>query len=180
MSTKITVNGVRYESVDAMPPDVRKTYDDMMARLPNLIGGMAADLPRVIRQKAGPLELTTSIQKRIVVDGKTYAGEAAMPPDVREKFQQMVRAAGTRRSETGEVGTTIQITRSGFGFGTTDDASLPASVQLARLSAPEPASSIPSPAAIEPSAIEWRARFAILIGIAVVALALWLLAQIHL
>ncbi len=36
MATKITVNGVSYESVDAMPPEVRRLYDQAMANLPAL------------------------------------------------------------------------------------------------------------------------------------------------
>ena len=33
MSLKIVFNGAEYDSVDAMPPDVRRTYEQAMARV---------------------------------------------------------------------------------------------------------------------------------------------------
>jgi hypothetical protein len=36
MAIKITINGVDYPSVEAMPPDVRKTFEEVRARFPNV------------------------------------------------------------------------------------------------------------------------------------------------
>ena len=43
MSLKIVFNGQEYDSVDAMPPDVRRTYEQAMARVAS--GGAAVKPP---------------------------------------------------------------------------------------------------------------------------------------
>ena len=178
MSTKIIVNGVAYDSVDAMPPDVRRVYDDMMAKFPNLIGSAGASLPQVTHRKAGPLDVTTSVQKMFVVNGKIYGGDAAMPPDVREQLEQAIRAtrASGQTAQKDQVNVSFQVAGPGFTLGKVSDGS---ERPGARLVASESSSSGAPPAPIEPAAIEWRARFAIVLGVVVVAVALWLLAQVH-
>ena len=177
MPTKITVNGVSYDSVEAMPPDVRRTYEEMMEKFAKLGTG----IPQVIHHEVVPLKLTTTVQKHLVVDGKSYGDEAAMPPDLREKFQQAMRAARTGDQIVGknEVKVTFQVTGPGNTLGKTPDASSPARIRFARLGAAGSSARSPKPDAIEPAPIEGRIRFAIVFGVCLVALALWILARIH-
>ncbi len=149
MTTRITVNGVAYDRVDDMPPDVRRVYDETMAKLPGLLGG-GGSLPQVTHRKAGPLELTTSVQKMVIVNGKVVGGDAAIPADVRAQLEQAMRAAGTS-------GTTVK------------KGEVKASFQVAPSAQPAP---------IEPAPVDGRIRFAIVFGVCLVALALWLLAKI--
>ena len=50
MSLKIVFNGQEYDSVDAMPPDVRRTYEQAMARVAS--GGAAVKPPVVPAARA--------------------------------------------------------------------------------------------------------------------------------
>ncbi len=92
MSLKIVFNGQEYDSVDAMPPDVRKEYDVALETL----------------RKSGGEEILSVLQRdmgvsgthikatfhEIVVNGKKYDSVDAMPPDVRRTYEQaMARVA---------------------------------------------------------------------------------------
>ena len=86
MSLKIVFNGREYDSVDAMPPDVRKEYEVALETL----------------RKSGGEEILTVLQRdmgvtgthikatfhEIVVNGKKYDSVEAMPPDVRRAYEQ--------------------------------------------------------------------------------------------
>src|SRR5262249_30153825 len=82
MPTTITVNGVEYESGEAMPADVRRTYEETMAKFSSLGEGT----PKVVEGTFGPVHYTTTVRKKIVVNGTTYDDEASMPDDVRQTF----------------------------------------------------------------------------------------------
>ncbi len=77
MSTRITFNGKEYDSLDAMPPEVRQAYDRAIELVKkNNAGGTVA--PHV------NLKFSTSV--RFVHDGKRYDSVDQMPPEVREKY----------------------------------------------------------------------------------------------
>ena len=160
MNAKITVNGVTYGSVDAMPPDVRKTYQQLMAKLPAL--GATDTVPEVAEGDLGPLHWRTSVQKKFVIGGKTYENEAAIPADVRQSYDQAMRAAKSNdpNVEKNEIKLSFQITGPNFTFrkGTGQP----------RLGAPsfEPVAGLPEPTPIEPDA-EGRLRKALFLGICI-------------
>jgi len=92
VSLKIVFNGQEYDSVAAMPPDVRKEYEVALETL----------------RKSGGEEILTVLQRdmgvsgthikatfrEIVVNGKKYDSVDAMPPDVRRAYEQaMARVA---------------------------------------------------------------------------------------
>ena len=86
MSLKIVFNGNEYDSVDAMPPDVRKEYEVALETLRKSGGEeILAVLQRDMGVTGTHLKATF---REIVVNGKKYASVDAMPPDVRRTYEQ--------------------------------------------------------------------------------------------
>ncbi|PYP04179.1 MAG: hypothetical protein DMD25_10470 [Gemmatimonadetes bacterium] len=86
MSLKIVFNGKEYDSVDAMPPDVRKEYEVALETL-RKSGG--EEILSVLQRDMGVTGAHIKATFReIVVNGKTYDSVDAMPPDVRRTYEQ--------------------------------------------------------------------------------------------
>ena len=92
MSLKIVFNGTEYDSVDAMPPDVRKEYEVALETL-RKSGG--EEILSVLQRDMGVSGTHIKATFReIVVNGKKYDSVDAMPPDVRRAYEQaMARLA---------------------------------------------------------------------------------------
>jgi len=92
VSLKIVFNGKQYDSVDAMPPDVRKEYDVALETL-RKSGG--EEILSVLQRDMGVTGTHIKATFReIVVNGKKYDSVDAMPPDVRRAYEQaMARVA---------------------------------------------------------------------------------------
>ena len=92
MSLKIVFNGKEYDSVDAMPPDVRKEYEVALETL-RKSGG--EEILSVLQRDMGVSGThIKATYHEIVVDGKKYDSVGAMPPDVRRNYEQaMARVA---------------------------------------------------------------------------------------
>src|SRR5437899_8815736 len=83
VSLKIVFNGQEYDSVDAMPPDVRKEYDVALETL-RKSGG--EEILSVLQRDMGVSGTHIKATFReIVVNGKKYDSVDAMPPDVRRR-----------------------------------------------------------------------------------------------
>jgi hypothetical protein len=89
VSLKIVFNGQEYDSVDAMPPDVRKEYE---VALETLRKAGDADILSLL-QRGGETRIQTTVRE-VVVNGKKYDSVDAMPPDVRRTYEQAM--AGVR------------------------------------------------------------------------------------
>ena len=92
MSLKIVFNGQEYDSVDAMPPDVRKEYNVALETL-RKSGG--EEILSVLQRDMGVsgTHIKATIRE-IVVNGRKYDSVDAMPPDVRRVYEQaMARVA---------------------------------------------------------------------------------------
>ena len=92
VSLKIVFNGQEYDSVDAMPPDVRKEYEVALETL-RKSGG--EEILSVLQRDMGVsgTHIKASFRE-IVVNGKKYDSVDAMPPDVRRAYEQaMARVA---------------------------------------------------------------------------------------
>lgn len=85
-------NGKEYDSVDAMPPDVRKEYD---AALETLRKSGGEEILSVLQRDMGVSGThLKATYREIVVNGKKYDSVDAMPPDVRRTYEQaMARVA---------------------------------------------------------------------------------------
>ena len=92
MSLKIVFNGKEYDSVDAMPPDVRKQYEVALETL-RKSGG--EEILSVLQRDMGVTGAHIKASFReIVVNGKKYDSVDAMPPDVRRTYEQAMARVG--------------------------------------------------------------------------------------
>ena len=82
----INFNGKTYESVDDMPPDVRREYEEAM----RLLNKAKAELSES-GEKVSKTETKTLVSTRIEIDGKEYSSPDEMPPDVRERYESLMK-----------------------------------------------------------------------------------------
>ena len=170
MTTKITVNGIAYDSVEAMPPDVRRTYEQALAKFPDLADREGGAVPEVIEGHFGPLHYTTTlVRKRFVVNGTSYDNEEALPAEARQAYHQAMRAGGSNASTAKKdmINVTFEVSGPGGHFGkrvtTTPRRSEPVG-----LVSSERDYKMPSPMPIEPSgASRFRIAFLFAIGVAI-------------
>jgi len=96
MSTRIVFNGQTYDSLEAMPPEVRAKYqavlgalgDDDRARLESALGAGAG------------VRINSTVRRRIRINGKDYDSVDAMPPDARALYE---RAMAGRAADPGSA-----------------------------------------------------------------------------
>lgn len=158
MPTRITMNGVTYDGVDAMPADVRRRYEQLRAKFPNL-GDLSDVQPEVVQGDWGPFHYSATVRKKIVVNDKTYDDEGAMPPEVRRTFNESMRAARSSEPDVkkNELKVSFQVNGPTFTIG---------------------GKATPGP--IEPGSVEGRLRVALLLGAGVlIAGVVWLYLSIH-
>lgn len=175
---KITVNGVTYDNVASMPPDVRQVYEQAMANAPELADRNADGIPDIV-QGAGPIQIGTTIRKRLVVNGQAYDDVKDLPPDVRVAYDQAMSALSAGGPNVKKNVVSIQIGRPTLSLHVNTRLSTGAAGQgpVTSVNAPPPGGS-PAPAPIEPGNMEGGLR-GVLIGAALAAagLAVWLLMQ---
>jgi hypothetical protein len=106
MAAKIVVNGKEYDSVEAMPPDVRQAYEKAISMLGDKTHGILADanqngVPDVL-EKLGNTKINFSTSTRtIVYQGKTYNSPDALPQAAKEKYQQAMAKLGVDADNDG-------------------------------------------------------------------------------
>jgi len=171
MTTKITVNGVRYDSIDAMPPDARRVYDETLANTPELADRDGDGIPDIVTQRgvASPPRGTV-VRKMFVVNGTTYDDPATMPPDARAMYDKAMTAmqSGSASVRKNEIKLSFQLTGPGFSIRRGARGSSPSGVPEAMV----PPGSTPAP--IEPAS-GGGTRMALILGACVaVGLLLWL------
>jgi hypothetical protein len=182
MATRIEVNGVAYDSVEAMPPDVRRVYEETMARAAEMSERAGEGVPAVIQH--GGISMRSTIRKRFVVNGQEYDDESAMPPDVRRIYDDAMRAAasGATNVKRNDLKISFQITGPGFHFGKsteTPDAASPATGSPSPGARPiAPLMGLPAPRPIEPASAAGSLRLALVLGAcAVGGVLLWYLTR---
>ena len=106
ISTKITINGHTYHSVDEMPRDVRDQYQKAMAAMREL---GAADTGKAL-----------SLDASIVFNGKRYGSREELPPEIQALLAQQPSAADHK---TGLKIETVKTFRT-FNRGSTVDERL--------------------------------------------------------
>jgi len=101
MSQKIVFNGQEYDGVDAMPPAVRRQYEDVM-RL--VRGEDRAKLESLVEpgSQSKVIKVTTNVRTRIVVNGKEYHSVDEMPAQVRAAYERALAQAEGGTSSGGE------------------------------------------------------------------------------
>jgi len=93
MSQKIVFNGQEYDSVDAMPPAVRRQYEDVMRLVRGEDGGKVESLVEP-GSLSKVVKVTTKVRTRIVVNGKEYHSVDEMPAQVRAAYDRALAQAG--------------------------------------------------------------------------------------
>jgi hypothetical protein len=95
VSLKIVFNGAEYDSVEAMPPDVRAQYNEVLESLKKTGGDeVLSALQRVSSGTGGLSETIVTTHREIVVNGKKYGSLGEMPPDVRRLYEKALGQAG--------------------------------------------------------------------------------------
>ena len=107
---KIVIDGKTYNSVDEMPEDVRRSYEDAMRGLNSTppagidpmqaLNNVFADanqngMPDILENQQG---MIGSGGMKFVVDGKTYNSLEELPPDARAKYEQAMGSMDKNRN----------------------------------------------------------------------------------
>jgi len=92
MTRKITVNGVVYDSIEAMPPEVRRQYDEAMKTLSSLPSGQDGGTTQVFTGGLGKnVGASVVVNRFVTVNNKTYGNLDEVPPEVRQQFQDAMQ-----------------------------------------------------------------------------------------
>ena len=87
-NTKITINGQQYDSPEAMPPDVRRIYEEAMRTVgPSLASGLSGGSTQVFTGRAGDVGASIVVNRVITVNDRTYGSIDELPADVRQHYQ---------------------------------------------------------------------------------------------
>ena len=97
-NTKITINGQQYDSPEAMPPDVRRIYEEAMRSMgPSLPNGQSGGTTQVFTGRAGDrLGGSVIVNRTITVNNRTYGSLDELPPDVRQQFEDALKGGGLK------------------------------------------------------------------------------------
>jgi hypothetical protein len=155
--TKITINGQQYDSPDAMPPEVRRMYEEAMKAL---AGGPSGGSTQVFTGQAGQLGGKLVVNRVVTVNNRTYRSVDELPPGLRQQVEAAL--SGTAMQVRPKTGLHVSVNMTGPQARSLDDPSM---------------SRPPAPLPIEPSTLEARIRdipvsLAILV---VIGLVLWAL-----
>jgi len=180
---RFMVNGVAYDSLEAMPPDVRKVYDQTMAKLPGFVDRDGDGIPDVVGDALSTHQGVT-MKEKLIVNGVTYEDEAALPPAVRKVLElaKQKLAAGGSSVTTNEIKMSFQLTGPGFHIhkSTAPSAKPPAIAGTSPQPVPQPTPSAPAPRPIEPDPAGAGIRIALVVAAcAAGAVMLWLLTRAH-
>jgi|SRR6185369_3122665 len=87
-NTRITINGQQYDSPEAMPPDVRRTYEGALRTLgPTLAGGKSGGSTQVFTGQAGDVGANVVVNRIVTVNDRAYGSLHELPPEVRKQFE---------------------------------------------------------------------------------------------
>jgi len=92
---KITINGQQYDSPEAMPPDVRRLYEEAMRKVgPSLGSGLSGGSTQVFTGRAGQhIDASVVVNRVITVNDRTYGSIDELPPDVRRLYEDALKGA---------------------------------------------------------------------------------------
>jgi len=99
METKITFrtrfkfNGKEYDSVDAMPPEVREAYERAMSAVAH-----------AGENKTPLVNIRTTTKMKIIFNGQEYASVDEMPPEIRPLYEAAIAAVKAEGGISGAVG----------------------------------------------------------------------------
>jgi hypothetical protein len=122
---KITINGQHYDSLEAMPPDVRRTYEEAMRALgPALASGQGAGSTQVLTGQAGGLGGSLIVNRTTTVNNRTYGSVDDVPPEVRQQYEAALKAAAPQMANP-KTSLHVSVNLSGPQVRTFDDSHRP-------------------------------------------------------
>ena len=93
-NTKLTVNGQQYDSPEAMPPEVRRMYEEAMRTMARLsASGQPGESTQVFTGQAGPLGASMVVNRVITVNDRTLGSIEELPPEARKLYEGAVMNA---------------------------------------------------------------------------------------
>jgi hypothetical protein len=100
MSEKIVFNGREYDGADAMPPEVRQQYEAVLSLVRAQTGGGKLDWLLESGTVKKLFKITTTVHRRIVVNGKEFDSVDEMPTEVRAAHERALAQAGGAATPT--------------------------------------------------------------------------------
>src|SRR2546425_11897498 len=91
MTQKIVVNGTEYDSPEAMPPEVRRQYEQALRLVQDVAKGAAppGTMARTVETTRDGVSVKGHTkQLKYTVDGKSYDEPTQLPPAVRARGEQ--------------------------------------------------------------------------------------------
>ena len=92
VSTKITINGREYNSIDEMPPEVLAIYEQSMNMLADRNGNGIPDILEGGNVKISGGEnfnVVSAVSRKFTVNGKTVERFEDLPAEVQQKFRDV-------------------------------------------------------------------------------------------
>jgi hypothetical protein len=113
---RIVIDGKVYNSVDEMPPDVRRKYEEAMRGFKEInaenIGGAVTDIRNIFADKnnngtpdifEGNQSINIAGQTKIIVEGRAYDSIDDLPPEYRARYEQALGALDKNRNGLPDV-----------------------------------------------------------------------------
>jgi hypothetical protein len=98
---RITINGQQYDSLEAMPPDVRRMYDEAMRMAgPSPASGLSGGNTQVFTGQAGGIGGSVVVNRIITANNRTYGSIDELPPDVRQLYEDALKSADPQATTT--------------------------------------------------------------------------------
>src|SRR5688500_17583702 len=110
MATRIVVNGQEYSSVDEMPPDVRRIYDQTLAGFADVNRN---GVPDFIEQTGIPgapgVNVTEIRHSSFTVNDQTFDDLSKLPPDVRRLYEAAMHNVDAGREPVASSRTSVTL-----------------------------------------------------------------------
>jgi len=123
---RITINGQQYDSPEAMPPDVRRTYEEAMRTVgPSLASGHSGGSTQVFTGRADQrINASVVVNRTITVNDRTYGSVDELPPDVRQLYEDALKGAAPQVTHP-KTSLHVSVNMAGPQVRTLDDSSSP-------------------------------------------------------
>jgi len=126
-NNRITINGEQYDSPEAMPPDVRRMYEEAMRVAgPSVASGRSGGSTQVFTGRAGQrLGASVVVNKIITVNDRTYGSADELPPDLRKLYADALHGAAPQATHP-KTSLHVSVNITGPKGRTHEDSSSPA------------------------------------------------------
>lgn len=111
---RITINGQHYDSPEAMPPDVRRMYEQAMRAMAlSSASGQPGGSTQVFTGQAGDFGASMVVNRVIAVNDRTYGSVDELPPEMRKLYEDPARSASGQATHQPKTGLHVSINLAG-------------------------------------------------------------------